>query len=200
MMNDSGDYLLCDTCEAVSPKKFNYCPRCRSTLHHRTHNSLEMSWVWIVSSIVFFFPAMYFPISIVDNLGVSDPSTIWQSVVHFWADGSWFVAVIILVASIVIPSFKILFLMIILLNIRFKKNSYQQCMFYTNIYRFLKLIGRWSMIDVFVVALLSILVQFGGVANVVPDIGIIFFLLVVLTTIFAVDTFDPRMIWDSQRE
>lgn len=172
----------------------HYCPRCDSSLHLRTPGSLPKTWALVFTSLILFFPANMLPIMQVDFLGVPERSTILDGIIYFFKDGSIGIGLIILIASILVPLFKILGLVIILLSIRSGKNHYLKQK--SKMFHFIEFIGRWSMLDVFVVALLSVLVDFGILTSMHTAPGATYFCIVVVATMTAAIVFDPRILWD----
>lgn len=172
----------------------HHCPRCDSPLHFRTPGSLSKTWALVVASLILFFPANMLPIMRVDFLGIPEQSTILDGIIYFFKDGSIGIGLIILIASILVPLFKILGLVIILLSIRSGRNRYLKQK--SKMFHFIEFIGRWSMLDVFVVALLSVLVDFGILTSMHTAPGATYFCFVVVATMTAAIVFDPRILWD----
>ena len=127
-------------------------------------------------------------------LGIPSNSTILDGIIIFFQEGSYFIALIILTASILIPIFKIVGLTIILLTIKFKRVKYLRQK--TSMYRFIEFIGRWSMLDIFVIALLGFFINFGFLSSIETAPAATYFCLVVVTTMLAAITIDPRLMWD----
>ena len=171
------------------------CPRCDSPLHFRTRGSLGITWALVITSLILFFPANMLPIMRVDFLGVPDRSTILDGIIYFFTHGSIGIGLIIFIASILVPLYKIIGLVIILLSIRSGKNRNLRQK--SKMFRFIEFIGRWSMLDIFVVALLSVLVDFGFLTSIHTAPGATYFCLVVIATMCAAIVFDPRILWDS---
>ncbi|WP_440056667.1 PqiA/YebS family transporter subunit (plasmid) [Pseudoalteromonas sp. T1lg65] len=180
----------CKVCGYVSHDE--RCLRCYARLHHRKVNSIQRSLAWMLTSVVLIIPANMLPIMDTVSLGIHTPATIFSGVQVLWEDGSYPIASLIFIASICIPIFKAALLFYLLLRIKKPKSPYKA----TRIYRLLESVGKWSMIDVFVVILLVSLVQLGTVLNVEPEVGVVFFTLMVLCQIAAVNSFDPRLLWD----
>jgi len=171
------------------------CPRCNSHLHFRTKKSLSITWALVITSLILFFPANMLPIMRVDFLGVPDRSTILDGIIYFFMHGSIGIGLIILIASILVPVYKIIGLIIILVTIRSGKNRYLKQK--SKMFRFIEFIGRWSMLDIFVVAILSVLVDFGFLTSIHTAPGATYFCLVVIATMCAAIVFDPRILWDA---
>lgn len=184
--------INCLACGTVTSAPATRCPHCNAHLHMRKPDSNRRTWAYLLTSIILFFPANLLPITYTSYLG-SAPSadTILSSIVLLWHHGSYVVATIIFTASIFTPFFKIIALTYLLLNQYPEKPPKAQ----TKLYQFIHFIGRWSMIDVFVVALLGALIH-GTLAQINPGAGIFAFAGVVIFTMFATETFDIRLLWD----
>ncbi|RXF04251.1 PqiA/YebS family transporter subunit [Pseudoalteromonas sp. PS5] len=172
------------------------CKRCYAKLKYRKAQSIQKSLAWMLTSVVLLIPANFLPIMDTISLGLHTPATIFSGVQVLWEDGSYPVATLIFLASICIPVLKALLLSYLLIRVKIPKDPLKA----TKVYRLLEFIGRWSMIDVFVVIILVSLVQLGTVLNVEPEIGIVFFTLMVLCQIAAVNSFDPRLLWDKNNQ
>ena len=170
------------------------CPCCNSSIHSRIPNSLSKTWALLIAAIILYIPANTLPIMTVVLWGDGQPDTIMSGVIHLMDGGMWPLALLIFVASIFIPILKLLILTGLMLSISFK--SHWRPRDRTILYRVTEFVGRWSMIDIFVIGILVSLVQFGNTASVSPDIGALSFAAVVILTMFAAHTFDPRLIWD----
>lgn len=171
------------------------CPRCHSPVHWRISGSITKTWVLILTSIILLLPANLLPIMRVDYLGLPDYSTIVDGILYFFKEGAYGIGMIILTASVLVPLFKIIGLMIILLTIRTGNRQFLKQK--AAMFRFIEFIGRWSMLDIFVVALLCVLVDFGFLSSVHTAPGATFFCGVVVATMSAALVFDPRILWDS---
>jgi paraquat-inducible protein A len=171
-----------------------HCPRCASPLHLRTPNSISTTWALLIAAIAMYLPANIFPVMAVTSLGNTQADTIMSGVIYFLKHGDWPLALIIFVASVLVPLLKMLALTYLLVSVQrrspFRKHQR------TKLYRITELVGRWSMVDVFVVALLVALVQVGQLATIEPGVGAIAFASVVILTMVAALRFDPRLIWD----
>jgi len=186
--------LLCHTCHKLSPTSTTLCPRCGDNLHSRKPESVARTWALVITSAVFFIPANIMPIMRVDFLGIPDSSTILDGITYFFKSGSYFIGLIIFTASILVPLFKIVGLLILLLSTRPCSSKYlrQKAI----MFRFIAFIGRWSMLDIFVIALLSVLVDFGFFTSIHAAPAATYFCFVVAATMLAATTFDPRIMWD----
>lgn len=175
---------------ATKPK----CPRCHASVHQRNKNSIPRTWALVITSFILFIPANTLPIMRVDFLGVPESSTILDGILYFFNDGSYGIGIIILAASILVPVFKIIGLIIILLTIKSGKNHFLKQK--TKMFRFIEFIGRWSMLDIFVIALLTVMVDFGFLTSTHTAPGATYFCIVVAATMTAAIVFDPRIMWD----
>ena len=171
------------------------CPCCRSTIHSRNPNSFNRTWALLITAIILYIPANILPVMTVSLWGDGQPDTILSGVIQLLDAGMWPLALLIFVASIVIPVLKLIILIFLLISIKFKALWHPKDR--TKLYRFTEFVGRWSMVDVFVIAILVTLVQFGNTASVTPDLGALSFASVVILTMFAARIFDPRLIWDN---
>ena len=193
--------LSCPVCHLLvrrppeaSTGPFGSCPRCGETLHLRKPNSIARTWALIIAALIFYIPANLIPITTVTSLGSVQTDTIMSGVIYFIATGMWPIALIIFTASIFIPVLKLLILSFLVISVQ--RHSGWRPKDRTRLYRIVETIGRWSMVDVFVVTILVALVHLGALANVEPRSGVIYFAAVVLLTMFAAMGFDPRLIWD----
>jgi len=181
--------------ESAETHSVMHCPCCQSSLHSRHPNSLRRTWALLIAAFILYIPANTFPIMTFVYLGEGQPDTILSGVMHLLESGLWPLALLIFIASIFIPILKLLTLLGLLLSIHFKTHWRPKDR--TVMYRITEFVGRWSMVDIFVIALLVALVQFGNNAMVTPGIGALAFAAVVILTMFAAHTFDPRLIWDT---
>lgn len=185
-------------CRGVHDHAAHRCPRCGARLHLRKPSSIDRTWALIVASAILYVPANTLPVMRTGSLFSSDEShTILGGIVELWKNGSMGLAMIVFVASVVVPILKILGLSVLAFTVQRRStwNPRQR----TALYRLIELVGHWSMLDVFVVALLVALVDFGRIAQVLPGPGIVAFGAVVVLTMLASSSFDPRLIWDAKR-
>ena len=199
MAADAG-LLACLTCGLLSrapPAAAAACPRCGRHLHARKPAALLRAWTFLVSAMVLYVPANILPIMESESIFGSQRDTILSGVVFLWSSGSWPFAVIVFVASIVVPLLKMLALITILIAVH--HGVKRHCEDLARLYRLLEVIGRWSMLDIYVVAILVTLVQIQLLATVTPGTGAAAFGAVVVLTMLATMSFDPRLIWDSAR-
>ncbi len=170
------------------------CPRCHARLYRRYPQSIAQSWALLIAAVIFYIPANVLPVMYTQLPGNSGESTIIGGVIDFWQSGSYGVALIIFIASAMVPCTKFLVLGMLLITAR--KSSSWARVGRTRLFRLIDLIGYWSMLDVMVVAIVAALVKFNGIGVVEPRIGILFFGLMVIFTMLATMRFDPRLIWD----
>jgi paraquat-inducible protein A len=184
----------CHCCMAILPVDQKQCGRCDTSGHARRKNSLQWTMALLITSIFLYIPANLLPIMITQVLGTPMPSTIMAGVVLLWSEGSYPVAMVILIASIMVPTLKMIAIGWLCWDANSNKEIDRERLHV--IYEVVEFVGRWSMIDVFVIAVLSALVRMGQLMSIYPDIGALLFASVVILTMFAAMTFDPRLIWD----
>ncbi|MCK5915326.1 MAG: paraquat-inducible protein A [Deltaproteobacteria bacterium] len=191
---------LCHDCHKLVPLasengSHNPCPRCGASLHFRKPGSISRTWALVITALILTFPANILPIMKVDFLGSAEASTIMEGIIYFFQDGSYGIGLVILTASILVPCFKIIGLILILLSLHFRWQSWLRHK--ALLFRIIEFIGRWSMLDIFVIALLQVLVNFTNISSISADSAAPYFAGVVLSTMFAAITFDPRLLWDT---
>ncbi|HEY0336266.1 MAG TPA: paraquat-inducible protein A [Burkholderiales bacterium] len=155
------------------------------------------TWTFLVAAMILYIPANVLPIMETESLFDSQSDTIMSGVVFLWTTGSWVLALIVFVASIMVPLLKMLAQLTLLIAVH--RGVRKHCYDLTRLYRLLELIGRWSMLDIYVLAVLVTLVQLRVFATVTPAAGALAFGAVVVLTMLATISFDPRLIWDSAR-
>lgn len=191
----------CHRVEPVPPSLQNgarRCPRCGSKLHSRLPDSLARTWALVLTAWLFVFPANLYPVMTVIYFGEGEPDTILSGVVHLAQAGMIPIAVLVFVASIAVPVLKLLGIMVLLLTVQRKWTlNKRQCMV---LYRVIEVIGAWSMLDLFMISILVTLVDLGAVATITPGAGATAFATVVVLTLLAAMSFDPRLIWDHLQE
>ncbi len=191
----------CHTCNQVVRVQPEYhhhtllCPRCGDRLHPRIHHSLLITWMLVCLAFVFYIPANILPMTRVVGLGQIQEDTIMSGVIYFIQSGSWYIGMVIFIASIFVPMLKLGLLMYLLISVR--RKSQWRPRERTRIYRITELIGRWSMVDIYVVTILVALVNLGVLADIDAGPAALYFAAVVIRTIFAAKSFDPRLIWDN---
>jgi paraquat-inducible protein A len=184
----------CRTCGRANPGAATTCLRCESTL--QPDPSLQAVWAWLVAGMIVYIPANVYPMLRTSTMGRTQDSTILGGAVELAQAGAWGVALIVFVASIVIPVGKFVVIGYLALSVQYRWPMHGKTRLH--LYEIVEFIGRWSMIDVFVVAILSALVQFNLAATVAPGIAAVSFALSVAFTMLAAHSFDPRLIWLSR--
>lgn len=187
---------LCHSCGLACDmsNEPHHCPRCDAPLHRRKTNSLTRTWAYMLAALAFYVPANLLPVMNTTLLGDGADSTIMSGVLEFWEHGAWDIALIIFIASIAVPGVKFVALSLLLITVQ--RGSDWARKERAKLYRFVELIGYWSMLDVLVVALVAALVQFQALGTIEPRPGILFFGLVVVFTMLSAMSFDPRLIWE----
>jgi len=194
--------LNCHDCQLlVKPSQddtHNICPRCGAHLHLRKTNSLARTWALICAAIILYIPANILPITITSSLGTTQADTIISGVIYFAQSGSWEIALVIFVASVFVPFAKLIILIFLLISVQFR--STWKPVDRTRLYRLTELVGRWSMVDIYVVTILVALVKLGAIVTIEAGPAAVYFAAVVVITMFAAESFDPRLIWDAIEE
>lgn len=189
----------CDTCGQVTRGRDGaLCPRCGFALHHRKPNGLVRTWALVLAALILYIPANTYPFLTVIRFGAGQPSTILQGVRELIVIGEWPLALLVFFASVTVPVLKLVGLILLLTTTMAGLRTRRRDR--TVLYRVLDAVGRWSMIDIFMESILVALVQFGAVVTIVPGPGAIAFAAVVILTMLAARTFDPRLIWDRAGE
>lgn len=193
--------ILCSDCHLLVKGKASdnaECPRCNSPLHARKPNSISRTWALVITAWILMLPANLYPIMTVVYLADGEPDTILSGVIKLAQEGMIPIAVIVFVASIAVPILKLLGIMLLLLVVqRGWKLNKRYC---SLLYRIIEVIGAWSMLDLFIISILVTLVDLGSVATISAGPGATAFASVVVVTLFAAITFDPRLIWDLQEQ
>jgi paraquat-inducible protein A len=187
-------FLVCDACGQLNRAPGEACARCDASLHFRKPHSFARAWSFLIAACVLYIPANLMPVLESESLFGSTSDTILSGVRFLWQSGDWLIAAVIFIASIVFPGAKLAALWVLLATAG--QGSSWRVKGRTRIYRMLEVIGRWSMTDIFVAAMVTALVQFKTVGEVSPGPGALAFAAVVLLTMFASMSFDPRLIWD----
>jgi len=187
----------CETCGLVSVpwRDDPRCPRCESALHERKPNSVARTWALVIAAAVLYLPANYYPVLTVVQLGAGAPSTILGGVEELVTARQYPLAALVLFASILVPLLKLVGLSTMLIATQTGRAGWLRDR--TRLYHIVRFIGRWSMIDIFMESLLGALVVFGSVITIEPGVGAVAFCAVVVLTMFAAETFDPRLMWDA---
>ncbi|GEM76951.1 paraquat-inducible protein A [Vibrio sagamiensis] len=186
----------CHECHLSQPKQ-NHCQRCHHQLYHLKLDSIQRTWAYLVAATIVIFPANFIPISILTTNGQRIEDTIYSGVMELVQNGMYGIAVIIFIASIVVPVVKLIGLSYILLCIQFKqiKHRKQQMM----VYFVVKWIGKWSVMDLFVISIMMTLIDRGQILDFTPGYGAVAFGAVIVFTMLAADSLDPRYIWKTQK-
>lgn len=189
--------VACQRCGQVHRVDARVCKRCEGGLQSRDVESLQKVWAWLIAGMIAYIPANTYPMLLTSTLIERSESTIIGGVVELIEHGSFGIALIVFVASVMIPVGK--FIAIIYLAISVQRRSRDNQHERHKAYEVVEFIGRWSMIDVFVVAILSALVQLDTIATINPGIAAVSFALSVICTMLSAQAFDSRLIWDADR-
>ena len=184
----------CHVCEKVSPVAEVRCSRCGTHLHLRKPDSITRTMALLIAAAVMYVPANMLPILTSRELGISTESTIIAGMVEFWSTGAYPIAIVIFTASILIPLLKIVALL--WLCAAAKGLVPHSAKLLGKVYWVTELLGRWSMVDIFVVSILVAMVQLGNYMVITPEPGALAFAGVVMLTMFAAMSFDPKLLWD----
>lgn len=191
--------VSCETCRLLlrpaSSNEPGYCPRCGAELVWRRHHSIQYTWALVIAAAICYIPANALPVLSTTTLGSTDSDTIIGGVVFLYTSGSWPLALIVLIASVMVPLGKLVALAYLLIVVQ--RGSLGSNRDRTRLYRIVEFVGRWSMLDVFVDTFTVALVQLSPLMSVVPGPGVLFFAAVVVLTMIAAESFDPRLIWDA---
>lgn len=174
------------------------CGVCSIPMHRRKTDSLNRTWAFLIAACIMYIPANLMPVMTTSTLLDEQRDTIMSGIIYFWVSGSWELAIVVFVASFMVPLFKLVALLILSVSAR-RRSSWQRLQ-RAKLYRVVEIIGRWSMLDVFVVTLLTGLVQIEGFAHVTAGPGVAAFGSVVVLTMLASLSFDPRLIWDDMAD
>lgn len=196
--------VSCHDCQMLSrlPKMSGHqvacCPRCGGELHQRKPNSIMRTWALVIAGMIFYVPANLLPMTISSTFGSIQVDTIMDGVIYFIHNGSWEIALIIFTASILVPFLKFIIIIYLLLSVQFK--SIKRPKDRALLYRITEAVGRWSMLDIYVVTIVIALVKLGILANIEAGPAAIYFAAMVVITMLAAESFDPRLIWDAVEE
>lgn len=194
--------MICHTCgglaRAGADPHATWCPRCSSHLHYRKPDSVSRTWAYLAASTILYIPANVLPIMHTNSLFGAQSDTIMSGVVYLWVTGSWPLALIVFIASVLVPLAKIIALAFLNLSVqlRWRWQPGQR----TRLYRVVELIGRWSMLDIYVIAVLVALVQLDALATIEAGPAALAFAAVVVLTMIGAMSFEPRLIWDPLEE
>lgn len=189
--------LSCDQCGKLwkDAAQGERCAHCNATLHRRKPDSINRTWALLIAACIMYIPANMLPVMITSTFFESHQDTILSGIIFFWVSKEWGLAAVVFIASFLVPLLKLTSLFILLISTQ-RKSTWRQ-LERAKLYRLIELIGRWSMLDVFVVSLLVGLVQMQGFAQINAGVGIVAFGAVVVLTMLASISFDPRLIWDT---
>ncbi|MBX2988347.1 MAG: paraquat-inducible protein A [Bdellovibrionaceae bacterium] len=194
-------YYLCPVCSHSVKVPENRrgavgCERCGNSEKRLKPKSARLTLAFSLTALVFYLPANLFPFMTIELYGNRNSSTIWGGVVTLTESGSWAIAMIVFLASMVIPLVKLAALFYLSFTARDKKHA----KFKTRLYHVVEAIGRWSMLDIFLLAVLVAIMKLGPWTQVVPEIGSLMFALVVVFTMLASAYFDPKLLWEDENE
>lgn len=195
---EAGVLMSCHGCRQLERRTRDDhagCARCGAQLHKRKPNSVAISWALTITACILYIPANLLPIMTVTQFGQGEPSTILGGVKLLIHAGMWPVAALVFFASVVVPVMKLVCLIYLLVSVQ-RRSSWRP-KDRTVLYRVLEAVGRWSMVDIFMISILVALVSLGAIATVEPGTGAIAFGAVVIITMMAAMAFDPRLIWDN---
>ncbi len=185
-------------CRSAGAGRVGACPRCGASLHRRKPNTIARTWALLIAAVILYLPANIVPVMRTATLLSASDNTIISGVVELWTAGSRDLAVIVFFASIMVPVLKFLALGWLLVSVQRRRARWPRRQ-RSRLYRMVEHMGYWSMLDVFVVTLLTGAVQLAPFAWIAPLPGIVWFALVVVLTMLASMSFDPRLIWDNGR-
>lgn len=183
----------CPICTSVGAAESTHCGGCGATLHAGWSKSIQRTWAWLMTSAILYFPANFLPITYTRVLGRETESTILGGVVTLWEHGDRPIAMVIFIASVLVPLGKMVVLSWMCLSVQLRSDFALRQK--TILYRVTEFVGRWSMIDVFVVGILVALIQLGNIMTVRPGVAAVAFAGMVVTTMLASLSFDPRLLW-----
>ncbi len=186
----------CSACGKLHLAGTAHCQRCGAALYERIPHSLQRAWAWLIAGMILYVPANLYPIMRNAYLGRTSDSTIIGGVLMLYQHHAYSVAAVVFIASVLIPLLKFLVMIYLLLSIQLKKQA--GCEEQHRLYHLVEFVGRWSMVDVFVVAILAALIQFGSLAQVIPGVGAGAFAMMVVFTMIAAIHLDPRLLWDKR--
>jgi paraquat-inducible protein A len=197
--------IACSVCHLLCPAKpperagrAPKCPRCGAALHSRKPDSIARTWALVIAACIFYIPANVLPMTTVTSLGQVQSDTIMSGVIYFVQSGSWPIALVIFIASIFVPLVKLFILGYLLVSVQFR--SHYRPKDRTRLYLITEAVGRWSMLDIFVVTILVALVNLGALATIQAGPAALHFAAVVVITMVAAMSFDPRLIWDAKEK
>lgn len=186
--------MLCETCHKIVSSDTSICPRCTSAVHFRKPESLNRATSLVVVSIILFIPANVLPIMRVEFLGKISYSTIMDGIIYFLHAGDYFIGSVIFIASVLVPLYKMIGIMLLLISVRFSRTN--DIIRKTKLFKGIEFIGKWSMLDIFVIAIMAIFINFGDLSATYASTAAIYFAAVVIFTMLAGRSYDIRLLWD----
>lgn len=189
---------LCLNCNNISSVNTPVCPICDEPLYQRKYNSFKRTLALSIAALFFFIPANFFPIMKTDTVTTFEDSTILDGIFYFYEHGEFFVGTVILIASVFIPVWKLITLFYLLHSVH--SGSRWKLIEKNKLFKMISVIGKWSMLDIFVIGLMISLVQFGELARVSTGYAAISFATMVILTMLATDSFDTRLLWDEKTD
>lgn len=174
------------------------CRRCGAALHLRKPDSIARTWAFLIAAYILYVPANTLPMMRTGSLFGAQSDTIMSGVVYLWHSGSWHIALVVFIASVVVPLAKMFSLTYLLISVQLGWTN--RPMERTRLYRILEFVGPWSMLDVFVVMILVALVQLKELATIQPGLAVAAFGGVVVLTMLAAMAFDPRLLWEPKKD
>lgn len=195
---DRAGLMVCHACGLLNrPAGADHglaCTRCGASLHRRKPDSITRTWAFVIAAFILYIPANLLPVMETGSLFGAQSDTIMSGVIYLWVSGSWPLAALIFFASVLVPLAKILSIILLVVSVQLRWTWAPRQR--TQLYRVVEFVGRWSMIDIFVVAILAALVQFQALATIKAGAGAVAFGAVVVLSMLAAEAFDPRLIWD----
>jgi paraquat-inducible protein A len=198
---DVGRLVSCHGCDQlyrVSETGHPICSRCGADLHKRKPNSIATGWALTIAACILYIPANLLPIMTVVHFGQGAPATILGGVKLLIHAGMWPIAALVFFASVAVPVMKLICMAYLLLSVQWRSTWRPRDR--TLLYRVVEAVGRWSMVDIFMISILVALVSLGSIATIEPGAGAVAFAGVVIITMIAAMAFDPRLIWDIAEE
>ena len=185
-------------CLKMAPADVHQCPRCGSAMHLRKSDSIQRTLALLITACLLYIPANLYPVMYTDSLGSAEGTTIMGGVVLLINLGSAPVALVIFIFSVMVPSAKLMAMFYLVWSVQ--QQSSLDLRKRSTLYRITEFVGKWSMVDIFVVTILVALVQLGGILTIKPGIAAVSFAGVVIITMIAAESFDSRLIWDNMEE
>jgi paraquat-inducible protein A len=200
MQANAQGFILCHDCACLvkTHEQTARCPRCDSQVHARKYHSVQRTTALLLTGFFLYIPANLFPIMTVTQFGVGEPHTIAGGVIELIHSNMLPIALLVLVASIIVPLLKLIGISLLLLCVHFRWQV--NARLWTKMYRVITFVGRWSMLDIFMISILVDLVNLGSAAQIIAGPAATSFAAVVVSTMFAAKNFDSRLLWDNQKD